>query len=543
MELHDYTENNGIIPIQLGDARIIVDNINILHLINISKFPTIITELSSTVERQFLIVTNNNRMRIIFEGRVKITRRKITTLTETLNHILPRHKNRQKRGIHIIFGDITQADTTEIQEAINKITTNENTIINKINEQVLINTQMITRFKILEIDIEKQNKIIETALDTFRNTTSDIYEINTFELFIHETEFTIDMLQKHLDEILNSLILAKQNYISHYLMNKQEVETIIDLLNQQSVMITSEYQLYQFLTIEILFKEPFIIFSVSIPKFSMEKFKYVLITQVTINDTFSINIPPSQNIIYNDHRILYLHKQCNKIEKTYYCIENETEKTDDQCILNILLNKPALCDFVQTHARKLISKIKNQYIIINTKNKEEYNTTCGVQQQRKLPKIALIKFKNCTITINNITISNKQMIYEDDTTHLKPFHEVIPKLIIESIEIPHLTNWTIQNKQKLDHLKEISIPSHHHQTFWSLTTIIITTIIGYLIIQRYCPTCTPCAWYKSIKSTNDQLDVEDNVHLTGEQLRIMDTTPRVEKQPSAPIFPILNNIN
>lgn len=356
----------------------------------------------------------------MFKGRVEITKRKIATLTETLNHILPRpHQNRQKRGIHIIFGDIIQTDTTEIQEAINKITVNENTIINKINEQVLINSQMINRFKILETDIELQNKVITVALEKFRNLTTDLYELTSFGLFIHETEFIIDTFQKHLDEILNSLILAKQNYISHYLMNKQETEIIIDILNQQNIKITSEYQLYQFLTVHTLFKEPFIIFSVSIPKFSMEKFKYVLITQVTINNTYSINIPTSQNIIHNDQKILYSHKDCNKIEKAYYCYENEVMKANDQCILNILLNKQAICQILQIPARKLIAKIKNQYIIINSEMQEEYNTTCGLQQHRKLPKVGLIKFKNCTIIINNTKISNKQITYEEDISHLK----------------------------------------------------------------------------------------------------------------------------
>lgn len=520
MEVTDYSSNKGIIPIQLGNARIIQDYTKLLHIINISTYEPLIQGIKDNIDKQQKIKQNIN-LDTLFLSRNNIINNKVQVLQDTLNHIKPIQVKRPKRGIHIIFGDIPFIEYTQIKTALNNVHTNEKIMTDKINEQISLNNKMINRFRDIENAIASESKLVQKAITEFRNTTQDILEISAFEQFIHNTEYNIDRLQRHLDEILNTITLAKQGYISHYLITNEEAQFIINQLQDQNIKIISEYQLYQFIEIKTIFKDPLIIFIVSIPKFYREIFKHYYIIPITINQTYSIPIP-NHYITMNDHKFQYSNKPCNQINNEYYCREFDIQLTTTDCIAKIISNIQAPCNLINEPIEESIMQVFSQYLIINKRGNTEYSTTCGIQETRYFTNIKLIKFNNCSITINETVYQNKIQTFNEELIHLQPFHEIIIKNISTPIDLPQLTNWSINNIEKINNLRSTTIPNTYHHTYWTISTCIIVAIIIYLIIWRYCPSCTPCAWYNDIKGSPIQetyRNTEDSIILRGEQLR------------------------
>lgn len=522
MEIIDYTDNKGIIPIDMGQAKIIINNKYFLHAINTSSYPPIIDHTSQNLAKHLEIMNNNTQTKKLFATRIRVINKNLETLKQTYEYMKPRQSNRPKRGIHIIFGDIQQADLSEIQSAMRQVHTNENMLVSKLNEQVQINNKMINRFREIEDKITGENKAITEGINKIAQDQHDINFKLICEQSLHQIEYTIYALQNHLDNILDAITLAKQNHISHYLLSNDEIHLVTQMLEKQGITIETEYELFQFLSVNILFKNPFIIFSFSIPNFSEENFRQFQIIPITINKTSHISIPESFAIL-SQEKIKFLHKPCKNIQDSYYCEQSELKDINENCINNILKNTEATCKLIEEPIQDKIQIIYKQYIIINTISSKEYSTTCKGQTTKEFPAQSLIKFYNCSITIEGITYNNQELSY-NHMFHTIPFHDIKVQDMYKPIKLIEMSNLTINNMKEMQQFRKINIPTHHHYASWSLTTTVIMTIILYLCILRYCPSCTPCQWYKKIKAAQKQDFVEDNKKPKGEELHSMSGT-------------------
>lgn len=299
------------------------------------------------------------------------------------------------------------------------------------------------------------------------------------------------------------------------MLSSEETNLVINTLEKQGIKIETEYELFQFLTINIVYKDPFIVFTVSIPKYSSETLKHIHIIPVTINNTFHIEIP-CPYLILSQTTAKFLNEPCEKIEEMYYCNPTHMKDAKGSCVSAIVSGKPANCNIIEDPAPALTTIFHGQYIIINQQKKQPYSTNCENQRTKDFPSQALIKFINCSITIGNLTFNNEETIFSQ-MHNIIPFNDIQIENILKPLKLAEVSNWTIQNMEKMKNFQQISIPVNHHYTSWSITTTFIIIIIIYLCILRYCPSCTPCQWYKKIVQAPDF--VEDNKNLGGEELR------------------------
>lgn len=131
----------------MGNAKVIEDKTFFLHVINASTYEPMVENNWRNFEAHKRIIQNNTELKNIFIR----TSKQVKILDDTFNYIKP--KTRKIRGIHIIFENIKQVDMTEINNALQKVITNENLtsrLTSKINEQIEINNKMINRFRELE---------------------------------------------------------------------------------------------------------------------------------------------------------------------------------------------------------------------------------------------------------------------------------------------------------------------------------------------------------------------------------------------------------
>lgn len=506
IEIMDFTNNKGVIPIVLGNARIFEYNLQFLHAINTSSYLPIITDNLDNLAEYEKPIRNKTNLSTYFQNRIRIIRKESKTLTETFLSLRP--NIRQKRGIHVIFGDVIQGNTDRINEALNKINTNENAIVSKINEQIQINTAMINRFRDLENQLTGEINLMKIRINQNTDKLQEIELILLYEQSLHTIEFVIRNLQQHLDEILDSISLAKQGYISHYLLSSDESDFIYKNLENQNIKINSEHELYQFLSISIIYKHPLIAFAVKIPQFTKTIFKHIQLYPTTINKTFTIQIP-AKYISLSEKFAKYSNEPCNKIDDTYYCTNEKLQDSNDKCIENILNNKQSSCNLTEGDIKPYIKQLEQQFLIINQQSDPEYHTNCINQETKHLPRQSLIKFNNCSITINGKKFESSNKIYTEAYSYI-PYNDIKIHNTTRPLELSAVSNLTIQNMEKLKEFQKMTISQEHHYTTWGITSIFIISIISYICILRYCPSCTPCQWYIKIKNSSDVKSIQQN---------------------------------
>lgn len=112
---------------------------------------------------------------------------------------------------------------------------------------------MINSFRELENQLTSEINLMKIRINQNTGKFQEIELILLCEQSLHTIEFVIRNLQQHFDEILDSITLAKQGYISHYLLSAEESDFIYKNLEKQNIKIDSEHELYQFLSISIMY--------------------------------------------------------------------------------------------------------------------------------------------------------------------------------------------------------------------------------------------------------------------------------------------------
>lgn len=537
MSITNYDDNKGLIPIQLGTARVITGYNKLLHIINLTIYDPTISNIKTNVNKILDAVTSNSNLQTLYTQRAAMLSEQAAQLVKTLKHIKPRtsdkHYNRRnKRGlidglgsvIKGITGNLDQTDYREISEAIANINLNEDIITHKINEQISINNQMIFRFNEIKEFLDNSTNEIKKQLGLYKNASQDILEIISFEQYLHHTSYTIDQLQTHLDNLLDIITHAKLQIISHHLLDKKELTFIEDQLKSQNIFINSEHNIYELLHLKAYYNQSVIIFSIEIPTFHRNSFKQYYLQPTTINNTYSLYIP-NNILVLNDQVYQYISKPCDEIEDQYYCHQEQLQQTKTNCVAQIILNQPAHCNLIKSVLSEDITQIFGQYLYINTRKPLDFTTTCGLQNQRNIDGIKLISFANCSITINNTVYTNEAPIFYEQLLNLLPYHEINTRNIETPIDLPQLNNQTIFNMEKLQELHHSTALAHHQTIFCIISALLFLCIFGYLLFIRYFPNCTirQNLNTSSIKNSTSKLDdhITRSVRssLEGEELR------------------------
>ena len=498
----NYDQNNGIIPIQLGNARVITGYKRLLHVINLTSYHPIISNIKTNVNKILDTTAKYNKLHLLYNQRAGLLSDQASQLLNTLQHIKPRslprnYYKRNKRGlidglgsvIKGITGNLDQNDYKEISEALANINLNEDILTQKLNEQVNINTQMTTRFNEIRKILDTSTTQIEKQLASYQNASKDMLEIASFEQFIYLVSYTIDHLQNHLDSILATTTHAKLQIISHHLLNKKELIFVDEQLQSQNVYVHSGHNIYELLHLKAYYNQSLIIFSIEIPIFHEALFKQYYLQPTNINNTYSIDIPHN-HLIFNDHFYQFMTKSCDEVENEYYCQKEDLQPANNNCIAQIILNKPAHCNLIQSTIPDNIAQLFVQYLYISTRKSLEFTTTCGTQNRRHIEGIKLIQMRNCSILINNTVYTNTASTFYEEIVNLQPFHEINTKDINISIDLPRLNNWTIANMKRLDDLHHSVALANHQNIAWVMGDILFACIFGYLILIEYYPECT-----------------------------------------------------
>lgn len=461
-------QNPGLLTIETGNCFIKKGNHKLFHIIELNNYEPIFTKLFKNIQglRNFSNFTDV----------VEILETKFETAQSTLNDLRPKLRERRGlfnllgTGIKQITGNMDHNDFEQISKTISDLQINNRMLTNENNEQFKINLQLQNRINSVINKLNLQQSQIT------KNIISARLEAETSRNFkiLRETikiSYNLDQLKSHLENIFESIQLARTKIIPKQILSLDELAFISGILEQQNIRPTSTEQIYEFLDLSAYYNKTKLIFIVSIPRIDNSTYTEFLLEPLTISS--KILKLPARVALHNGNKTYFIEKECRRIDKTKLCNINDLiDVTGDACYSNLLKGFSANCTFTNHYQPKAIKRITDNHIVITDIQNLEVDSNCGLTK-RNLSGTYLIEFHNCSVVINGTQYTNIEA-YNTELTFVMPLDGL------------HINEQTLEIRDDID---EIHIKNRHYMetlsnqhTLQTYTSLSMSTICFLLSI-------------------------------------------------------------
>lgn len=478
---------------RLGPAKTIIGQSNLFHIVKLEKYRENIFEIKRTLKYFENLTTKD----LIYNSD-NIINIKLKNLENNLETLVP--KFRTRRGlinglgtiIKSITGNMDANDALVLNQQIEKILNNENSINKDMDNQHKINHEMIERFGNITKHVNDQQQTIINYLKHFQEQMGNKIRLEEHTIehmqLLNQIDFNINLLNDHISSISEAVVLAKLNIISKHILSRDELRYIHSQFEKQNITLYSDEHIYEMLNLQAYYNGSNIIFNIQIPTFSKDQYTMYHIIPLPTRDNKVILSKPF--LILNPKTIQYFDERCPQIEGTYYCQETSRKENTNgsSCIGNILNNKPAYCEL---HPREIITEIlqpEPNYILLTNVPEILLTSTCGLEKQ-KIQGTSLIHYSLCEVTINDIVYTGTNNIYWDEINIIPTIYKEI-KLTNNknNITLKTLNNYQFAERDFRHHLEPFAHRTQLYKTTGILTIpfmfIILICVFTYLKFSR-----------------------------------------------------------
>ncbi|XP_062713411.1 uncharacterized protein LOC134290317 [Aedes albopictus] len=254
-----------------------------------------------------------------------------------------------------------------------------NLIINN-NEQIKINRELNLPLK---EDIFKTKKAIS------------LFNVGSIEIYCTRILFHLFFLSERLNQIIETITLAKLGIVNEKVLSQQEIEILIADLDKENVTVHTAIEATSYASTAIMSNKLEIALIIKMPKLDPRIFNKVHIYPI-VQDRKQIHLP---NPFFLTHeKDIY---QVNSIEPII-CDKSETHMDNSTCVPLLLRGNPATCNFTINPTSEQISYLDDQHLLINSVTNFTLSSNCGLTD-RNLSGSFIIHFHDCHLIINNIS--------------------------------------------------------------------------------------------------------------------------------------------
>lgn len=476
----------------MGQALIINRYKRVSHVINLEEFSKCIEQFHKTLQTFKYDDTLIDSLAIL--------KSKLGQAQTKLNALTPLKRN--KRGlinglgslVKAVTGNMDAEDAREIGKDIENIKIALSTVNTNYQTQDVFNNEILIRFENITNHINNEQVIITTF---FENMQNKIYkEENTLEKlqYINRINYNLELLLNHLNDIIESMLLAKINVIPRFILTEQEIYKIKMLLENQNITIKSEQHIYDLLKMNTLSYENNIIFTIQIPIFEKDNYKIARLIPLPINNKYFVMIP--NYLIYkNNVNKYYLTQNCPKVDDTFICNKDAYINTpqNDTCTQQLLDSKNSSCDVQERGPVADVFEAEKGYIFAFNANNLKAQLKNG--SEITINGSAIIKYVNETIRINGIEYDNGvETTFEHLVLILPPLKEMTRNKTVEILSLQNIHLEAIETSNKI-----LTIHQTATQHAWTLYIL-----LGFVAIL------TVTAWLH--RRTKHVFHVQDHNH-------------------------------
>lgn len=507
LEIQELTENIGILPINLGPAKLERNTHTLVHYYDIEQLlkqyeklnqqhinlkVTALSEIKNYKELQ-----NYDQILEFIKYNIRM---KIDNIIIYAEPNLQRTKRGLINGLGTVFkyitGNLDAEDGKRYNKILKLLRNNQNKLEEQIKESYSINNQIITNFNNTLLDIQHneeilKSKIIElaTALNG-TNFQNILFAKNIYDQLIILYNSILNVMQ----DIENSISFCRLRTLHPSIIKTDDLLIELKRISKfYKSQLSFKPKKENILEIESILKvnckiEPMrIVYFISIPINYETNFDlyYLYSIPMRYNSEYHTIIPNIKYLLMSNNQIVPLNNMCVRIT-TYQCPATSPIHYEAICEEEILQRHTSnKCQFTNLNINQNFIEIipeTNNYLVVFPK-REEITIKCPDNTEIKtLIGIHLIKDnKNCEILFRNKSL---YLPGENQGQQI-----ILPRINFE-LEKSRIANYTIELKpiklnkismHQFTPIKEIDI-EEEHPNIWIITIIIIILIISGIAV-------------------------------------------------------------
>lgn len=215
MTLRDMTHGPGLLPINLGPAKLQISHHTLVHYYDLLPIRTQIENLNKNYENLYRTIIDQKGHPSVnnYDG---LFRNFYRSVRDKLNNINPSYDTRKKRGlinglgsvIKFLTGNMDAEDAVRINKITSHLQKNQHTLQEQINNQYSINNNILMQFNSTIKNIQyNENQLKDKILELgnyIQNTTKIINDLEIKDIF-NQLIITYNIILNVLSEIENSV--------------------------------------------------------------------------------------------------------------------------------------------------------------------------------------------------------------------------------------------------------------------------------------------------------------------------------------------------
>ncbi|XP_055546186.1 uncharacterized protein LOC129730680 [Wyeomyia smithii] len=472
LEITDLNDNPSIVALKVGNTFIREGYDWLVHTFKLDTFQKILNQYDIMISQ----INSNVNMKDFKD----ILKMKFIQTSLTLQKLSPRRKT--KRAINIlgtliktITGNLDNDDLVTLNQKISYLHYSNKDLIMNNNEQIKINNQFQDRINNLTKVIYNEKEEIGKLTHQFRtnkNMKVSWEQLQHFQRLI----FNLDVIQRQLDDISDSIVMAKVGVLSKSILQATEINYIIDKLENSGISVNSDEQVYEFLEPAAFYNGSCIVFLIKIPKFLQGIYQQIIVENIPINEEI---IPIDfTHAVLGTNVTFVMNDTCVNIEQNIICkLQTMKNVSNDMCIHRLLRGNPSSCPFKKYNGIHEVKSMGNGKILIrNALKAVQLKNSCSYGP-KNLTGSFLITFRDCSVEIENQSFENTQLDYSN-ILEMLPLQSTLinkSKTIVTDTQI--LQQLHTNNRKRIEVLET----NNHHVSYGGTFTVIILLIItGYL---------------------------------------------------------------
>ena len=427
LQLHNL-DHEHLAMVKVKEGRILQGSVQVVHNINTTTFEEAITRWETAIFNESSTTA-------------QLTHTKIEQIRKGLLQIQPMcHRERRKRWDKLgsswkwLAGSPDAGDLQNITNSINDVVDNN-------NKQILINKN----FDDTLIDMIRKIKELAAAGSS---DTDDLYS----EIRLLKINFDLEILEKEIEHILDSLLLSKLKMINSNLLSSQEIEKISNYVKSQNLTFESISQALSYAETSVKCDEEMIVYVIDLLTVSQVSYDLLRIEAIPRNaEKISL---PGKYFLRSTNTTLVLLDNCQDVNQLKICRKSEVkELPPDDCLPVLLHGHSSHCDYEKSVPITKVIEMTDHTVLVANMN-DTITNTCGAAN-RTIKGTYLIDYRNCSIHINGQWFNN-EIIGEYHQVLLPPTNglNITKKAITHRVDLEFLHHHHLENLKTLSHLEQ-----------------------------------------------------------------------------------------
>lgn len=502
------TNNPGILPIKLGQAKLQSSTHTFIHYFDTSKLLDEYYKLKGRVDSMKSITDNSSIYQQELDNYYKILDYDINLINEKL--IPFPNPSRVKRGLinglgsilKQITGNMDIEDSERIALAINNIKQNQNNLALQLNNQYSINNELITKFNNTVKDIEHNEKLLFTKtaqLEEMIYSTQSHLEVLFATDILNQLVHLFNIILNIFQDIENSMTFCKSGIIHPSIITSEELIKELNKISlhyQNKLPFAVSYKNIQnykkILKPSCSMNNYQVLYSLTLPLFDSKTYEFYYFLPIP-NMQFQTIIPVTKYILKSESGLVPLMSICDEFDDLYLCDKNLKTYENISCEEAILTtNTFAKCSLTQLKEEQSIEYIPelNQYLALLPKPANVKYNCKNIWTRNQLKGTFLFESNNqCQQYVDN------HVLQFNDVTKGQPLLlHVDPLLQHNSVKsaksLPQMQLRHLRVTKLSSNVQQLEVDSKANVNPWHLsgtvTLYIIAAILACLfIVKRY----------------------------------------------------------